>query len=203
MTGPRDSGGGPRALGAVLAGGAGRRLGGTKATAQLLGRPLIAHPLAALREAGLEAIVVAKRDSALPPLDCEVVFEPDIPRHPLCGIVTALRHAGRPVVALGCDMPCVPPALLAELAAAGEPLVVAEAGGGLQPFPGRYGPELLPALERALDGQRALQAAIASLRPRLLAAAELENAPEAAFLNVNTPEDLAGAARLLEAERAP
>ena len=48
------------ALGVVLAGGRGSRLGGAKPTAELAGRPLISYPLAALAEAGLDAAVVAK-----------------------------------------------------------------------------------------------------------------------------------------------
>lgn len=63
--GPRRSGAGKAAapLGVVLAGGRGSRLGGAKATAELAGRPLISYPLAALAEAGLEAVVVAKPDT--------------------------------------------------------------------------------------------------------------------------------------------
>ena len=68
------------ATAAVLAGGAGSRLGGAKAMALLDGRPLIAHVLAAVRAGGLEPVVVAKADSPLPPLDCPVVFEPAQPR---------------------------------------------------------------------------------------------------------------------------
>jgi molybdenum cofactor guanylyltransferase len=53
------------AVGAVLAGGHGRRLGGTKPTAELAGRPLISYPLAALEAAGLAAFVVAKPSTDL------------------------------------------------------------------------------------------------------------------------------------------
>ncbi|MDE3070224.1 MAG: NTP transferase domain-containing protein, partial [Acidobacteriota bacterium] len=92
-----------RPLVAVLAGGAARRLGGAKATALLGGRPLISYPIAAARAAGFETVVVAKAASPLPEiarLGCEVVTETDERRHPLSGIVAALRHAARPVVAL-------------------------------------------------------------------------------------------------------
>ena len=54
-----------RALGAVLAGGHGSRMGGAKPTAELAGRPLIAYPLAALAAAGIEAFVVAKPSTHL------------------------------------------------------------------------------------------------------------------------------------------
>ena len=58
----------------VLAGGAGSRLGGAKATALFAGRPLIEHVVAAARAGGLEPVVVAKARSPLPPLDCPVLI---------------------------------------------------------------------------------------------------------------------------------
>src|ERR1700722_15030825 len=78
-------------VGLVLAGGRGSRLCGAKATAELAGRPLIVHVLDALAAGGIEPIVVAKADTALPLLDARVLVEPELPRHPLCGIVTGLR----------------------------------------------------------------------------------------------------------------
>jgi molybdopterin-guanine dinucleotide biosynthesis protein A len=176
-----------------LAGGAGRRLGGSKAMAKLNGRPLISHTLGALAAAGLETVVVAKPDSGLPPLDCPIAREPPLPRHPLCGIVAALRHAGgRPVVALACDMPFASPLLLAALAASAEPLVVPAPGGRLQPLQARYGTELLPALEAALEREEPLRRSVAALGPRLLGDAELSRFgdPELPFFNVNDADDL-------------
>jgi molybdopterin-guanine dinucleotide biosynthesis protein A len=124
-------------VGAVLAGGRGRRLGGGKATALLAGRPLISYPLAAMAAAGIDAFVVAKPDTELPPLAggsigdrgaarVEVVRESAEPSHPLMGIIAALRHAGRPVVVLAGDMPLASPALLAALASGG---IAAPSGG--------------------------------------------------------------------------
>ena len=55
-------------LGAILAGGRGTRLGRPKATALLGGRPLLEYPLIALEAAGLETVVIAKRDTVLPPV---------------------------------------------------------------------------------------------------------------------------------------
>jgi len=188
------------ALGVVLAGGRGSRLGGAKALAELAGRPLIAHPLAALAAAGLEAVGVAKRGSELPPLACRVVREPEQPRHPLAGVVAALRAAGgRPLVVLACDMPFVPPQLLAELAAAPEPLVLPAPCGRPEPFPARLAPSLLPALERALVREEPLRRTLESLSPHLLGEAELARfgAPERLCLSVNDAADLRRAERLL------
>src|SRR5437588_1620444 len=107
-----------RPIGVVLAGGLGRRLGGSKATVRLQRRPLISYPLRALRQALGKAVIVAKMDSELPPLPgVEVWIEPDLPRHPLTGLVHALSLAGgSPIVVCACDLPLVSPALIAQIA---------------------------------------------------------------------------------------
>jgi molybdopterin-guanine dinucleotide biosynthesis protein A len=186
-----------RALGVVLAGGRGSRLGGGKATTELAGRPLISYPLTALLEAGLEAVVVAKPDTDLPPFDLDVLTEPEEPVHPLAGIVAALRQTRRPLVVLGCDFPFVPPALVRALADAPERLVVPAPGGEAQPLVARWTPELLPALEGALDREEPLRRTVAALSPRLLGDAELARFgdPARVFFNVNTPADLRCAER--------
>ncbi|MEX0868906.1 MAG: nucleotidyltransferase family protein [Nitriliruptoraceae bacterium] len=54
-----------RAVGIVLAAGAGRRFGGDKVLAALNGRPLVAHVLAAARAGGIvDLVVVAGKDPA-------------------------------------------------------------------------------------------------------------------------------------------
>ena len=197
VRGARAAGGG--ALGCVLAGGRGSRLGGAKATVELGGRPLISHPLAALAAAGLEAFVVAKPDTALPPLGARLVTEPAEPIHPLAGIRAALRHAGRPLVVVGCDFPFAPPALLRALADAPEPLVLPAPGGAPQPLLARWSPGLLPRLDAALAREEPLRRTVAALGPRLLDDAELApfGDPARAFLNVNTEADVRAAAALV------
>jgi molybdopterin-guanine dinucleotide biosynthesis protein A len=188
------------AVGAVLAGGRGRRLGGAKPTVELGGRALIEYPLAAVAAAGLEPLVIAKAETALPPLGCRVAHEPDSPRHPLHGILTALREAGgRPVVAVGCDMPFLSPGLLAWLASRPEPLVLLDPGAGPQPFPGRYDPALAADLETQLEAEAPLRRTLATLEPRTIGAAELGRfGPlERLCFNVNTPADLARAGSLV------
>jgi molybdopterin-guanine dinucleotide biosynthesis protein A len=203
----------PATRAAVLAGGRGSRLGGAKPTADLAGRPLISYALDALAAAGLEPFVVAKRNSDLSGChlsryarqatagapSVEVVVEPEEPTHPLAGIVAALRHAGRPIVVLGCDFPFVPPALLRFLAEAPERLVVPAPGGDTQPLVARWTPALLSDLEAALAREESLRRTVAALEPRLLAAADLAHFgdPDRVFFNVNTPEDLRAASALL------
>ncbi len=96
------------------------------------------------------------------------------------------------VVAVGCDMPFVEPGLLAWLAAQPEPLVVPSLDGQLQPFPGRYDPVLLPALEAALARGDSMRRTIKSLAPRLVGDRELSRfgKPRRLCFNVNVPGDL-------------
>ncbi len=182
------------ALAVVLAGGQARRMGGAKATALLAGRPLVAWPLAACADAGLEAVVVAKPGTALPPLAVPVWHEPETPSHPLLGLVHALERAGeRPVVALGCDMPFLAPGLLAALALHPAPVVAPRVGGRLVPLPARYGPAALPVLRDALAREAPLRATLAALRPVVLEEDELRSWGDPARLvaSVNDPEALA------------
>jgi molybdenum cofactor guanylyltransferase len=186
-----------RAIAAVLAGGGGTRLGGEKALAQLGGRPLISRPLAAVRDAGLEAFVVTKRATALPPLAEQVVYEPDMPRHPLCGVIAALEFAATrspapAVLLLACDMPFLAGALLAWLAGL-DGAAMAEVGGRPQPLLSRCLPEHLPVLREALRQQRSLSAAIGELTPRIVDERELSGFgdPQRLSFNVNHAEDLA------------
>ena len=186
--------------GVVLAGGAGRRMGGAKAGTPLLGRPLIAYPLSALRTACAPVAVVAKQDSPLPPVGygVELVREPAEPRHPLAGVIEALRWAaGRPVIVLACDLPLVDAALVRGLAAAdagGAPAVVATAAGRLQPLCARYEPGALEPLVAAGTAGRLVDA-VAALEPALL---EID---PALLLNVNDADGIAAAERALTATR--
>ena len=85
-------------LGAVLAGGRGSRLGGKKATAEVLGRPLLDWTLEALRRTVDEVVVIAKVATPLPPTDAPVWRSEPPDFHPRHGLVSALRGArGRPV----------------------------------------------------------------------------------------------------------
>jgi len=188
-----------RALVAVLAGGRARRMGVAKASAPLCGRPLICYPLRAARDAGLDAVVVAKRSSELPPLREPVLSEPDRPRHPLCGVVAALRHAGGPVIAVGCDMPFVSADLLRWLGG-GKRAVAARVRGRLQPLPALYSPGDLPVLEGALAAQRSMRATLQALGPRIVGEDELAafGEPHRLCFSVNDARDMRTARGWLE-----
>jgi len=206
MSGRRGSRQRDSALVAVLAGGRGRRLGGEKALVELGGRTLISYPLQAARGAELEALVVAKRDTALPPVHAPVLREPDQPRHPLCGVVAALQHvrdAGRsqrPVLVLACDMPFVSAALLGWLARRHGETVAVEVTGRVQPFPALYRPAQLERLEAELAAARPLRATLELLQATVVSEQTLRafGEPRRLCFSVNEPADLQAVRRCLE-----
>jgi molybdopterin-guanine dinucleotide biosynthesis protein A len=186
---------------AILAGGRSRRMGRPKPTVELGGRPLISYPLAVARGAGLEAWIVAKRETELPSSDCRLLREPDEPHHPLLGVVTALQAARpAPVVALAADMPFVTAELLRELATRSSNAAI-EAEGRLQPLLARYDAAALEPLERALAAGDAATAALAGLEPEVIGEAGLRRFGDPSLLcfNVNSPADLERAEPLLAA----
>ena len=179
-------------IGAVLAGGAGRRLGrGSKAAAPLAGRPLAAYPVDALGAVCDRVAVVCKPDTELPDLDAERWDEPAAPRHPLTGIVHALEQAGGPVLVCAADMPFVTADACRTLMAAaggsdGAPAAVAVAGGVLQPVLGVYAPAALERFRGAAE-DTPLTDTVEALVPVRVAV------PPALVRSVDTPEDLAEA----------
>jgi molybdenum cofactor guanylyltransferase len=188
---------------AILAGGAGERLQRRKALCALAGQPLICHPLGAARASGLEVIVVSKRSVTLPELGCEVVYEPERPRHPLCGLLAALAHAqqlggardgGPPVVTVACDMPFLTGQLLRWLAARppGRRATVARVDGRIQPLLGRCYPAHRPELARALRDGCSLRESLLRLRPLILEERELARFgdPRRMCFNVNSPAEV-------------
>jgi molybdopterin-guanine dinucleotide biosynthesis protein A len=183
-------------VGVLLAGGRGRRLGAPKATAELAGRPLLAWAWEAMRATVDELAVVAKSDTPLPELPDTLVWrEPAEPRHPLAGVVHALARAdGRAVLVCPADLPLMTAAVLGAVVSAGAggaPAAVARTHARVQPLVGVFSAGARERLE-SIDPGVSVTAAVLALEPVLV-----EIAGERPFLNVNTPEDLAQAARLL------
>lgn len=188
----------PPTVGVVLAGGLGRRMGGGKAIVQLRGRALLNHPVDALLEVLEEVAVVAKRDVELPGLDPRVAvwIEPPLPRHPLAGIVQALRLAGgRPVFVAAGDLALLDRATVRRIletdpgpAAA----VVPRVAGQLQPLCALYRPSALSGLA-AFDPQARVVDAV-----QALGILELPESDATPYFNVNTPDDLLQATAMLD-----
>jgi molybdenum cofactor guanylyltransferase len=172
----------------VLAGGAGRRIGGDKCTVELAGRPLVLYPIESLRRVCEQVVVVAKQDTKLPQLagEAEVWIEPDEPQHPLAGVVHALRMASaRRILVVACDMPLVPEALLrALLQAADGAGAVACSGDVAEPLCACYTRLALKGLEQFAPDARAIDVV------ESLGVAHVEWDDADAVLSVNAPEDL-------------
>ena len=161
----------------------------SKAAAELLGRPLVAYPLAALAEVCTRLAVICKRASVMPAIGAaERWNEPDEPRHPLTGIVHALERAQAPVLVCAADMPFVTPEVLRALldAPGGRAAALAATDRGLEPLLALYRPSALPRLHAAPPGA-ALRLTVAELDPVLVPVAE------SLTRSVNTPADLARA----------
>ena len=174
--------------GAILAGGAGTRLGGvSKATLELEGRPLAAHVATALGELCDRVAIVCKPGTELPDLPgIERWDEPEEPSHPLTGIVHALEHADGPVLVCATDMPWVTADACRSLldAAPGAVAAVAVGEGEMCPVFGVYSPGALDVL-RSAPPDAPLRETVAALDPARVAL------PPAILRSVNRPEDLA------------
>lgn len=197
-------------LGVLVAGGRGDRLGlgRPKAWARLGGETLLARAARALSACTDELVLVAPRAMELPAGPWTREDDPPGPAGPLAGLVAGL--ASRPfarALALAVDYPLVTPALLeAILAALGEAsAAVPYPAGRAQPLVAAYAGDAAGRLAAARDaGERSLVAAVEGLAPVRLDDATLAGWPGGrdAFLNVNTPGDLAAAERRLAAAGA-
>jgi molybdopterin-guanine dinucleotide biosynthesis protein A len=112
---------------------------------------------------------------------------------PAGGLLTALRHAGTPILALAFDMPRLTTHALRWLIEqaerhVGEHGTVAQNGGQIEPLFAIYAPACLSLLEAQIaSGRRSLHALIQAGRFALT-----ETPPDVAraLANANTPEDL-------------
>jgi molybdopterin-guanine dinucleotide biosynthesis protein A len=190
-------------IGVVLAGGAGARIGGSKAIVELRNRPLISYPCDAVRRALGDVVILAKAETELPSLPGVTVWiEPQTPRHPLIGIMHAIGLAeGRPIFVCPVDLPFVTPAVIRQLVDAdpgSSPAVVASGEGRIQPLLGCYQPRTLELLRSTgFEPHVPVQRAVSAIGVRVMEVDPL------ALFNVNSPDDLLQAAAMLDRVRAP
>lgn len=180
--------------GVILAGGLGRRMGGLDKGLQLLeGRPLVTWVLERLSPQVEEVLINANRNVArYASLGYRVIPDLDSERAgPLAGLQRGLMEAAHELVAtVPCDAPHFPADLVRKLA---QPLreqkvdlAVAKTGQRIQPVFCVARKSLLPQLNAFMeDGGRKVEAWFGTLRT-----VAVDFGSEAAFTNVNTPEDL-------------
>jgi molybdopterin-guanine dinucleotide biosynthesis protein A len=176
-------------IGAILAGGAGKRMGGvSKAMLELDGRPLAVHVAGALAEVCDGVAIVCKPGTEVPEIaGVDRWEEPAEPRHPLTGIIHALERAGEPVLVCAADMPWITSDACRSLmdAAPGGVAAVAAAEGELCPVFGVYAAEALATL-RGASADAPLRQTVETLDPTRVAL------PPALLRSVNEPDDLPG-----------
>lgn len=199
----------PPFTGAVLAGGASRRMGRDKALVEVGGRPLAAIAACALADAGAEGPIlgIGGDGAALARLGLVAVVDDHPGEGPLGGVLTALDRAPHEVVVvLACDVPATDAGAVRRVVAA---LVAAPAadvavpelggeGGRRQPMHAAWRRCALPAVRRAFDqGERTVHRVLDHL-----AVATVAGIPDLAMADVDTPDDLLRA-RLVERGRRP
>ncbi len=191
-------------IGAVLAGGHGRRIGGDKPSLEVGGQTLVRRAVDALRSVRLDVALVLRPQQPVPltAFTIAVLRDEIEDAGPLGGLHALLRWL--PVewaLVLPCDQPLLAPQLLAELLARRTRAVDAVVGrpSAIEPLPGLYRRTCLPAIEAALAcGERSLCELSTSLRVHAIPDAALRRwDPQLlSYLNVNGPADLARARTL-------
>ncbi|ASJ01445.1 molybdenum cofactor guanylyltransferase MobA [Thermococcus gorgonarius] len=184
-------------IGAVLAGGRGKRFGGDKLLFEISGKPLILYTIERLEKADSidEVVVVASPENAdkLKPLGYRVVVD-ELLVGPIGGVYTALSLGDAFVVAG--DMPLLVPEfidfIVERFKTAKKPACVPRWGNGyLEPLHAAYSSEFREFLEENIKaGQYAINQAI---RESDACYIEIESLPEKwreSFFNVNTRKDL-------------
>lgn len=196
--------------GLILAGGRGLRMGRDKTALKLGGSTLLLRAVERVRLAGGEPLVIGPRRRPEEVGGSRQVDENEqaAPHGgapgPLLALRCGLAACGTTrALALACDVPFVPVALLRYLVEETEryDAVVPRAAGELQVLTAAYRSSCVEAIDRELArGRRAVHAFLASVRVRVLEAEEIRPfGGEDTLLNVNTPEDLARAEALLGA----
>jgi len=196
----------PRLLGAVLAGGEGRRFGAPKADATVGGVSLVRRAVDVLAGVVGDVVVVSSR----PVADAPVEVLPDaVPgAGPLAGLASALEAARARgfdgVLLLACDLPLVEAETLTSVRdALGGRAAAAprRAGGGVEPLCAAWSVAALGAAFARLDSpDRSLHALFRDVEGVALERPVLSGDDEV-FLNVNTPGDRDRAEAALEARK--
>lgn len=191
----------------VQAGGESRRMGQDKALVLFRGQPLVQRVLDRLALLAGELVVTTNRSADFEFLGVRLAGDVYPGYGALGGLHTALSAASLPLVAVAaCDMPFASAALMEALVQimveTGCDAVVPRSEHGLEPFHAVYRRETcLPLVEAAIQAEkRRVDAWYAQARMHFIPyEVVLQLDPSGrAFLNVNTPEELAEAEAINE-----
>jgi molybdopterin-guanine dinucleotide biosynthesis protein A len=197
----------PETLGAILAGGLARRMGGAdKARIRIGGATILERVLARLRPQCARLVLNANDAGRFVDAGLLVVADsvPDFPG-PLAGILAALDLAAAQTPEIACvlsapsDCPFLPRDLVARLHRArrdsGTMIACAASSGRRHPVIALWPVALRDDLRKVLAREGTRSVGEWSAR-YTLAVAEWQTVPVDPFFNVNTPNDVAEAARL-------
>ena len=184
---------------AILAGGRSRRFGTDKAMAKIAGKPMIAHVAHAMNA---EMLAVVGHEEAARYLQATSLSDPlNIVSGPLVGVLAALNWAAslnaQWLVTAPCDVPLLPKNMAQILIAAAEAkdvdIAYAETRDGPHALCAAWRPSLAPKLEKLFaDGVHPPVRDVSANKVHVM----FESTED--FINVNSAEDLAGAATHLE-----
>lgn len=183
---------------AVLAGGAGSRIGGDKPRRLLRGTRLLDRALTAARATAAPVILVARRPDQVEGFDGTVVLDAPGIEGPLAGLYSALTWAAdagaNRVLTLPCDMPFLPDDLLTRLERSLTTdlgVAVAASGGQLHPVCALWRTAVAQTLaQRANEGRLSLHGLSEAVGHAVVDWPVVRGDP---FININTAADLAAA----------
>jgi len=196
----------PEISGVVLAGGLATRMGGgEKALLELAGVTLLERMAQVLSGLFEEVLVATPHPETMAGAagDLPVVQDVHPQAGPLAGIHAALAACSRPhAFVASCDLPFVDPEVVSVIAGrAGEAdVVMPRIHGRFHPLHALYSRDLAGEADRLLGlGRRAVRALTDGCNVLYLTEEDFAHLPghERSFTNVNTPEDLEAARRLL------
>lgn len=183
---------------AILAGGAGRRIGGDKPRRLLGGIRLLDHALTRARGTAAPVILVARAPEQVEGFGGTVLLDAPGIEGPLAGLLSALSWAADAgadrVLTLPCDMPFLPCDLHQRLEQAltlNHGVAVAASDGRLHPVCALWRTAAVPTLvKRATEGRLSLRGLSEAVGCAVVDWSIEEGDP---FININTAQDLAAA----------
>jgi len=185
---------------AVLAGGASRRMGLSKAALPYGRSTLLAHQTGRLAELFEEVLAVAKESPVFDVGPARVVLDKASERAPIHGVLAALEEVEDRVFLLAVDLPLLAPAVIAEIAGRGlasrAPALLPRADGLLQPLAAVWCRSVLPlARARIARGELSLHGLAEEAGAEILEEADWRPLDPSgnSFANVNTIEAYAAA----------
>jgi molybdenum cofactor guanylyltransferase len=164
----------------VLAGGASRRMGQDKARLEVDGLPMALRVAAAMGPHCARVTLVRRVIDDWPlPVICD---PPGVDRHPLWGVVAAMRHAtSERIIVAPCDLPWLTETDIAAMVAGSAPCVATD-GKRVHPLVGHFPVELANAMDSAARAGRSVRRVMRDYRQVTLPVDHLRN--------VNAPSDL-------------